>query len=204
MHPHGAALLAHFGHRFGPQPPMTVEHVGVGVGAKEFPAANCVRAFWGQSCDQGTEEVCELVCHIDDMTAEALSYAADALRAKGAPGCGRDAPFDETGPPRRRADGAVPPGAGGGAGPGRAGGDVHPGRAGAPLPAGMCSLPPSARWTPPTAPWPSSGARGTVCARKSPNTGTWPGPPGTGLPFQQVWEDVTKAAGETKEELHHE
>lgn len=25
-----------------------------------------------------------------------------------------------------------------------------------------------------------------------------------GLPFQQVWEDVTKAAGETKEETRHE
>ena len=63
---------------------MTVERVGVGVGAKEFPAANCVRAFWGQSCAQDTEEICELVCHIDDMTAEALSYAADTLRSKGA------------------------------------------------------------------------------------------------------------------------
>lgn len=82
--PTGAALLAHFGQTFGPQPLMTLERTGCGVGTKEFPAANCVRALWGETGERGREEVAELCCHIDDMTAEALAFAAERLLAAGA------------------------------------------------------------------------------------------------------------------------
>jgi hypothetical protein len=58
--------------------------VGSGVGAKEFPAANCVRAFWGETAATARETICELCCHIDDMTAEALAYAGDRLLEAGA------------------------------------------------------------------------------------------------------------------------
>lgn len=82
--PTGAALLAHFCGSFGPQPAMAVTAVGIGAGVKEFPAANCVRAFLGETEDGGREAVSELVCHIDDMTAEALAFAGERLLDAGA------------------------------------------------------------------------------------------------------------------------
>ena len=45
--PTGAALLKHFASQFIPMPPMSVEKTGYGMGTKDFPAANCLRAFWG-------------------------------------------------------------------------------------------------------------------------------------------------------------
>ena len=82
--PTGAALLAHFGQAFGPMPMMTLAQTGYGVGAKEFPAANCVRAFWGEAGDSQQAEIVELCCHLDDMTAEALAFAAEQLMTQGA------------------------------------------------------------------------------------------------------------------------
>ena len=82
--PTGAALLAHFAQSFGPMPMMTMEKVGNGVGTKEFSAANCVRAMLGESAQSGQEEIVELCCHIDDMTAEALAFAAERLMEEGA------------------------------------------------------------------------------------------------------------------------
>lgn len=49
--PTGAALLKHFARSFGAQPLMTVEKIGYGMGKKDFPAANCVRAFLGVAPD---------------------------------------------------------------------------------------------------------------------------------------------------------
>lgn len=82
--PTGAALLTHFASSFGPQPLMTLNKTGIGVGHKAFPAANCIRALLGESGQEGREEITELVCHIDDMTAEALAYACETLMADGA------------------------------------------------------------------------------------------------------------------------
>lgn len=90
--PTGAALLTTFATRFGPMPPMVLEHTGYGMGKKEFSAANCVRAMLGHT--QDTEnEILELVCNLDDMTPEALSFACQRLLEEGAldvytlPGC---------------------------------------------------------------------------------------------------------------------
>ena len=82
--PTGAALLTHFAEAFGPMPVMSLKKTGYGVGKKEFPAANCVRAFWGESGDPQQAEIVELCCHIDDMTAEALAFAGEQLLAQGA------------------------------------------------------------------------------------------------------------------------
>ena len=82
--PTGAALLAHFAQSFGPMPVLSVEKVGYGVGARQFEQANCVRAFWGESQEGGNGEIVELVCNIDDMTGEALAFAAERLLAAGA------------------------------------------------------------------------------------------------------------------------
>lgn len=77
--PTGAALLAHFGGEFGAMPVMTLKRTGYGVGKKQFPAANCVRAFYGEAGDPTQAEIIELCCHIDDMTAEALAFASEQL-----------------------------------------------------------------------------------------------------------------------------
>ena len=46
--PTGAALLKHYVSGFGPMPVMTVKKIGYGMGTKDFPVANCVRAFFGE------------------------------------------------------------------------------------------------------------------------------------------------------------
>lgn len=46
--PTGAALLRQFVSDFGPMPLMTVERIGYGLGQKDFPAANCLRAMLGE------------------------------------------------------------------------------------------------------------------------------------------------------------
>lgn len=80
--PTGAALLKHFVSSFEKQPTMTTEKIGYGMGYKDFPAANCVRAFLGEAEDDG--EVVELVCNLDDQTAEEIGFAVDELFAAGA------------------------------------------------------------------------------------------------------------------------
>lgn len=82
--PTGAALLAQFADSFGSMPSLMLEKVGYGVGKKEFPVANCLRAFYGESNDPQQAEIVELTCHIDDMTAEALAFAGEQLMAQGA------------------------------------------------------------------------------------------------------------------------
>lgn len=47
--PTGAALLKHFVTRFDQLPLMTPASTGYGMGTKDFPAANCVRAILGES-----------------------------------------------------------------------------------------------------------------------------------------------------------
>ena len=82
--PTGAALLKHFVTTFGPMPTMTVDRTGYGMGLKDFPQANCVRAFLGHT-DEGTRDrVIELTCNVDDMTGEELGFAMEQLFAAGA------------------------------------------------------------------------------------------------------------------------
>ena len=81
--PTGAALLKHYVNSFGPMPLLRTEKIGYGMGTRDFPAANCVRAFWGET-DSAAEEMTELRCDLDDMTGEAEGFACEALRAAGA------------------------------------------------------------------------------------------------------------------------
>ena len=81
--PTGAALLKHFVNEFGPMPTMSISATGYGCGKKEFPIANCVRAHLGEtagSCD----DIIELSCNIDDMTAEDTAFACEELMNGGA------------------------------------------------------------------------------------------------------------------------
>ena len=81
--PTGAALIKHFASRFGPMPVMKTEAIGYGMGQKDFGAANCVRAFLGESRDR-TDMVSELSCNVDDMTAEEIGFAMERLFEGGA------------------------------------------------------------------------------------------------------------------------
>lgn len=104
--PTGAALLKHYVSAFGEMPSMVVESTGYGMGTKDFPQANCVRAFLGEayasasgdhsdttkndyafaessfSSDHGI--ILSLSCNLDDITGEALSFAAEQLMSQGA------------------------------------------------------------------------------------------------------------------------
>ena len=112
--PTGAALLKHFVTRFGEMPVLRTTAIGYGMGKKDFPVANCVRALFGdtedtakqvslgnQSTDKDTANettqpgilpgtftpdgtVLELSCNVDDMTAEGISFAMEQLFAGGA------------------------------------------------------------------------------------------------------------------------
>lgn len=81
--PTGAALLKHFANSFGEMPVMRTSAIGYGMGQKDFPAANCVRALLGER-NAASDDVIELCCNIDDMTGEAIGYAFDKLFAAGA------------------------------------------------------------------------------------------------------------------------
>lgn len=81
--PTGAALLKHFVTRFGTMPVLTPSAIGYGMGTKDFPAANCVRAVLGETAQQA-ETVVELRCNLDDMTAEEIGFAMERLLDKGA------------------------------------------------------------------------------------------------------------------------
>ena len=92
--PTGAALLKYFVTDFGSQPVMTTEKIGYGMGKKDFEAANCVRIMLGETAaenknrcgetENGTEQMIELSCNVDDMTAEEIGFATDRILSGGA------------------------------------------------------------------------------------------------------------------------
>ena len=103
--PTGAALLKHFVSSFVPMMPMTITKTGYGMGTKDFPQANCLRAFLGSDltftntdgnsdnhtrCDvrltppSDGEHILSLSCNLDDMTGEALGFATEELMRHGA------------------------------------------------------------------------------------------------------------------------
>lgn len=81
--PTGAALLKFFVLEFGAMPTMQIENAGCGTGKKNFECANVVRAFIGETADEG-EEIIELACNLDDMTPEELAFAMEELFSLGA------------------------------------------------------------------------------------------------------------------------
>lgn len=85
--PTGAALLKTFAHSFGPMPAGQMLNSGYGCGTKDFPRANCLRAFLMESSGKAegpNDTVTELRANIDDMTGEALGFAMEKLMASGA------------------------------------------------------------------------------------------------------------------------
>ena len=81
--PTGAALLKFFVLEFGAMPTMQIENAGCGTGKKDFECANVVRAFIGETTDEG-DRIIELACNLDDMMPEELSFAMEELLTLGA------------------------------------------------------------------------------------------------------------------------
>lgn len=81
--PTGAAILKHFVSSFGEMPIMTISKIGYGMGKKDFEAANCVRAYIGET-EESSRDVVELRCNLDDMTPEAIGFALEMLMDRGA------------------------------------------------------------------------------------------------------------------------
>lgn len=81
--PTGAALLKQFVSGFTPMPTIKLVKTGYGMGKKDFPAANCIRAMLGET-DEAGNTVAELCCNLDDMTPEAIGFAMEMLLEAGA------------------------------------------------------------------------------------------------------------------------
>lgn len=81
--PTGAALLKYFADDFVKQPLMMTEKIGYGMGKKDFPMANCVRAFWGEVAEEA-EQIMEISCNLDDMTGEDIGFALEMILEEGA------------------------------------------------------------------------------------------------------------------------
>jgi uncharacterized protein (TIGR00299 family) protein len=84
--PTGAAIIATLGSHFGAPPPMTVEKIGYGAGAKEFPdRPNVLRLVLGRdSAAWERDEMVVLETNVDDMNPELYDYLLDRLFAAGA------------------------------------------------------------------------------------------------------------------------
>jgi len=99
--PTGAAILKYYVNEFGNMPAMIMEKQGYGMGNKDFPVANCIRAILGEKTENNSitesnndtnqnnrtiensdtiqDTIVELRCNIDDMTAEELSFAVEQI-----------------------------------------------------------------------------------------------------------------------------
>lgn len=81
--PTGAALLRHFVSSFSEPPAMTITRIGYGMGHKDLPAANCLRAMLGTTAES-TDDIIELSCNIDDITSEDAAFAIQLIMEAGA------------------------------------------------------------------------------------------------------------------------
>ncbi len=91
--PTGAALVSTLATGFGPIPPMRVEHIGYGAGAREIPGhPNLARLLLGESAEPvrvrdgapGDEVVSVIEANVDDMSPQLYGYFIDQALAAGA------------------------------------------------------------------------------------------------------------------------
>jgi uncharacterized protein (TIGR00299 family) protein len=83
--PTGAALVATLADAFGPPPPMTLERVGYGAGARDTrERPNLVRILVGDVANGPTAEVSLLETNLDDIVPELIPDAIERCFAAGA------------------------------------------------------------------------------------------------------------------------
>jgi hypothetical protein len=75
--------LKTFADSFGVMPIMSIEKIAYGMGKRSFERLNCVRAFLGET-EQNSDDVYEISCNLDDITAEELAFSYDLIFEAGA------------------------------------------------------------------------------------------------------------------------
>ena len=89
--PTGAALVSTLAARFGPLPPMSIESIGYGAGAHDFPGhPNLARLMVGEKAerpspsDVSDETVAVIQANVDDMSPQLYAYFMEQALALGA------------------------------------------------------------------------------------------------------------------------
>jgi len=84
--PTGAALLTTFVDEYVPRPELIIHRIGYGVGHRDGPIPNVLRAFLGEQrgSDEEQREFCVLECNIDDMNPECYDHVLERLFSAGA------------------------------------------------------------------------------------------------------------------------
>lgn len=84
--PTGALIATAYAASFGPIPPLAIEHVGYGAGARDnAPTPNVLRILIGKAADQlPVDRVVVIECEIDDMNPQLFGSAMDRLYEAGA------------------------------------------------------------------------------------------------------------------------
>jgi uncharacterized protein (TIGR00299 family) protein len=84
--PTGALIATSYASSYGGIPPMAVERVGYGAGARDFPHnPNVLRVLVGRSADRAQiDRVTVIECEIDDMNPQIFGVAMEQLYAAGA------------------------------------------------------------------------------------------------------------------------
>lgn len=87
--PTGAAIISEISSDFGSMPPMTIEKIGIGAGAKDFKdKANVLRMFIGQTTDYRQQTIDNTITiietNIDDMNPQIYEYVIEKLFKAGA------------------------------------------------------------------------------------------------------------------------
>src|SRR5262245_36514180 len=84
--PTGALIATSYASSFGPIPPLAIEHVGYGAGARDNPQTpNVLRLLIGKAADLlPVDRVVVIECEIDDMNPQLFGSAMDRLYAAGA------------------------------------------------------------------------------------------------------------------------
>lgn len=81
--PTGALILTNLCHTFGPLPPMRLQTIGYGAGARELPIPNLLRLLVGEQ-ENGLEHLLLLETNLDDSSPEILGYVMERLLSSGA------------------------------------------------------------------------------------------------------------------------
>ncbi|BFM40628.1 hypothetical protein OLK001_25540 [Synechocystis sp. LKSZ1] len=88
--PTGAAIAVSLAEAFGAVPAMTLQKIGLGAGSKDFPIANFLRLWLGESSESfptpwgQTETIIRLETQLDDLNPQVIGYLFEQLYQQGA------------------------------------------------------------------------------------------------------------------------
>jgi hypothetical protein len=88
--PTGAAIAVSLAETFGAVPAMKLQQIGLGAGSKDFPIANFLRLWLGESAESlptpwgQTETIIRLETQLDDLNPQVIGYLFEQLYGQGA------------------------------------------------------------------------------------------------------------------------